>query len=103
MAQTPEGRVKDKIKRILKERHAYWYMPVSNGMGAPALDFIVCFRGYFLSIEAKAPGKRPTARQVQTMNKIKMADGHAIVVDGSHESYAEMIDWLNLYDDSYDG
>lgn len=98
MAQTPEGKVKDRIKRILKARHAYWYMPVSNGMGAPALDFIVCYRGYFLSIEAKAPGKKATARQVQTMNHIKNADGHALVVDGSQESYDDLIGWLELYD-----
>lgn len=98
MAATPEGKVKARIKQILKERHAYIYMPVTNGMGAPALDFIVCYKGYFLSIEAKAPGKHPTPRQVQTMNHIKNADGHAMVVDGTAESYKELIDWLNMYD-----
>lgn len=97
MAQTPEGRVKDKIKQILKDRHAYYYMPVTTCMGAPALDFIVCFRGYFLSIEAKAPGKRATPRQMNTIGKILQADGHAMVVDGSN--YEELHTWLDLYDE----
>lgn len=97
MAQTPEGKVKDRIKKILAERHAYYYMPVTNGMGAPALDFIVCFRGYFLSIEAKAPGKFATPRQVRTMNKIKDADGHTMVIDGD-DGYRELHKWMDLYD-----
>lgn len=94
MAQTPEGRVKDVIKKILKEHRAYSYMPVSNGMGAPALDFIVCHNGQYLSIEAKAPGKHPTPRQLQTIVKIREAGGYALVVDGSEESYIELRMWL---------
>ncbi len=81
MAQTPEGRVKDAIKKSCKLLGAYYYMPVSNGMGAPALDFIICYMGYFFSIEAKAPGKKPTARQELTIRAIKNAHGLAYVVD----------------------
>ena len=93
VAQTPEGKVKDQIKKILKERGAYCYMPVSNGMGAPALDFIVCYRGMFLSIEAKAPGKKATTRQEKTMRDIGKAHGATLVIDGS--DYEELIEWLN--------
>lgn len=94
MAQTPEGKVKDKIKKILKEYGAYYYMPVSNGMGAPALDFIACYKGKFLSIEAKAPGKHATPRQVKTMADIRMAGGEALMVDGSKETIVELLMWL---------
>ncbi len=57
MANTPEGKVKDKIKKMLKEHGAYFHMPVQNGMGAPTLDFVGCYCSHYFAIEAKAPGK----------------------------------------------
>ncbi len=80
---TPEGITKKKIKAILKKYNAYSYMPVSNGLGAPALDFIVCYRGLFLSIEAKAweGKKKMTSRQLHTSNEIVKADGTVFRVD----------------------
>lgn len=81
---TPEGRVKAMIKRrVIKEwPDAYGFMPVQNGMGAPALDFFYCIRGLFVAIEAKDFGKRPTPRQEVTADHIKIAGGMAVVVDG---------------------
>lgn len=78
--QTPEGRIKDKIKAILRKHNVYWHMPVQNGMGAPSLDFICCVRGNYLAIEAKAPGGKPTPRQLVTMRQINQAGGWTIVV-----------------------
>ena len=94
MAQTEEAKVKEKVKRILKEYYAYWYMPVTNGMGAPALDFIVCHKGRFLSIEAKRPGLEATPRQRATMAKISEAGGWAMVFDGNDADVAELLLWL---------
>ncbi len=80
---TPEGITKKKIKAILKKYNAYSYMPVSNGLGAPALDFIVCYRGLFLSIEAKAweSKKKMTSRQLHTSRGITKADGTVFLVN----------------------
>lgn len=77
---TPEGKVKDKIKRLLKKYGAYWLMPVQNGMGSPTVDFLVCHKGQFVGIEAKAPGKQPTDRQRQTMDKMVEAGAACFVV-----------------------
>jgi hypothetical protein len=81
---TPEGKVKHKIKQLLKERNIYYYMPVSNGMGrVGAPDFLCCWRGKWLAIEAKAPGKRgnTTPNQKRELASIRDAGGIAIVVD----------------------
>ena len=80
MATTPEGKIKSSIKKILNKHGVYSHMPVQNGMGAPSLDFVCCFKSFYLAIEAKAPGKKPTERQKKTMRKIRAAGGYAFVV-----------------------
>ena len=78
---TPEGRVKDKVKKALRDIHAYWFMPVQNGMGSPSLDFLICYNGRFFGIETKAPGKtKPTPRQANTMRAIENAGGGTFLV-----------------------
>lgn len=89
---TPEGKVKEQIKRLLKKYQAYWHMPVQNGMGSPALDFHVCHRGMYLGIEAKAPGKELTARQVITCKEITEAGGIVFTCDGTNLDILEL--WL---------
>lgn len=84
-SQTPEGRVKKAVKAWLVERNAYFYMPMSNGMGrVGAPDFIVCLAGgRFCAIETKAKGKRhnTTPNQDREIRAINTAGGFAIVVD----------------------
>lgn len=89
---TPEGRVKEYVKRRMQERWptSYRFMPVQNGMGAPGLDFFYCVNGYFLTIETKAPGKKPTPRQLVTAGDITKAGGVVWVVD-SVETLEEYI------------
>ena len=84
MASTPEGKVKDACKKYLKSIGAWFFMPVSNGMGQVGIpDIIICYRGLFVAIETKAPGKRnqTTANQDRVIEAIQKADGFAWVVD----------------------
>lgn len=84
MARTPETIVKTAIKRWLVDKGAWYFMPVSNGMGKMGIpDFICCLDGKFLAIEAKAPGKRgnTTPLQDRQLQLIANANGLAIVVD----------------------
>ncbi len=92
---TPEGITKKKIKALLKKYGAYSYMPVSNGLGAPSLDFIVCYRGLFLSIEAKAweGKKKMTSRQLHTSREIGKAGGSVFLVNGS-ETLNQLENWF---------
>jgi len=81
---TPEGRVKKKIRDYLKERGAYHYMPVQNGMGVVGIpDIVGCYKGQFFAIEVKAPGKKSTVtpNQQNQINLIGAAQGHVCVAD----------------------
>lgn len=95
MASTPEGQTKRKIDRALAEKKAYWHKPVQNGLGAPALDYHVCHFGFYAAIEAKAPGKKPTPRQLNTMSAVIKAGGSVFLID-RHDGadMAELIWWL---------
>lgn len=90
---TPEGKVKDKLKRILKANGVYWHMPVQNGMGAPSLDFICCYDGHYLAIETKAGNGQPTERQKITMREIEKAGGKTLLIN-EHEGWEELAQWL---------
>jgi hypothetical protein len=81
---TPEGKVKAQVKKVLarygEELDSQWYVP--NGMGSPALDCIVCYRGHHIEIETKALGKLPTPRQLVTIAKKEKAGAKVFVIDG---------------------
>ena len=84
MAMTPEGRVKAEVKKYLTSIGAWWYMPVSNGMGRVGCpDLLICHQGRFIAVETKAPGKRgnTTPNQDRELAAIQAADGLALVVD----------------------
>lgn len=84
MAMTPEGKVKKKVKEYLQSIGAWYYMPVSNGMGRVGCpDILVCYKGLFMAFETKAPGKikNVTPNQEREINAIKCANGLALVVD----------------------
>jgi hypothetical protein len=86
MAATPEGRVKDAIKKVLKEYNVWYFMPSANGFGKVGVpDFICCWKGRFLAIEAKAPGKinNTTPNQKMRIQEINDAMGIALAVDNA--------------------
>ena len=84
MAQTPEAAVKARIKKWLQVRGIWYCCPIGTGWGNSGVpDFVCCWDGQFLAIEAKAPGKRrnTTALQDDQIKAIHQAGGAAIVVD----------------------
>jgi hypothetical protein len=90
---TPERKVKEGVKKLLKLHGAYYLMPVMNGMGAPALDFHCIQNGRAFCIETKAPGKKPTPRQLLTIQSVVEAGGRCFVVDGE-AGITELETWL---------
>jgi len=81
---TPEGKVKEQCKLLLKTYGIWYYMPVQNGMGTVGIpDIIACWKGRFLAIETKAPGKRSntTPNQERVLAEIAAHGGMQIVVD----------------------
>ena len=90
---TPEGKVKDTVKKLLKSHGAYYHMPVQNGMGSPTLDFICCHQGRYFAVETKAAGKKLTERQESTKAQIEASGGKVFVVSDA-ESLYELQVWL---------
>lgn len=81
---TPEGKVKAAVKKWLQDRGVWYCMPMGTGFGSSGVpDFVCCWRGKFLAIETKAPGKRgsTTALQDRQIVGIHQAGGAALVVD----------------------
>ena len=94
MSTTPEGKPKQKIKALLTKYGAYVFMPVQAGYGAPSVDFLVCHRGCFGAIEAKAGSGRPTRRQELTMAEMRVA-GAAVFLINDVQGMDELEEWLN--------
>lgn len=91
---TPEGRIKARLKRRLKEEFdamIYMFWPVQMGLGATTLDCLIGYRGWFFAIETKAPGKKMTPRQEQCRDAMKKAGIIVFTVD-SNESIERVID-----------
>ena len=76
---TAENLVKREIKRGLTARGIWFFMPVQTGYGRRSVDFICCWQGLFLAIEAKAGENKLGRRQQATLEEIKEAGGRAVV------------------------
>jgi pantoate kinase len=97
MAATPESKVKDKIKAILKKHGVYYAMPIGTGYGNSGVpDFLCCAAGHFLAVEAKA-GKNPTtALQDKHLGQIKAQGGTALVINETNiNELDELLEKMN--------
>lgn len=102
---TPEGKVKDRVKKLLKqhEPRLWQHWPVQAGYGKPCLDCHGCYDGFYFAVETKAPGKKPTPRQEVTIEQLQ-ASGAAVFVIGERETddefrysgMEELADWLRV-------
>ena len=82
MASTPEVLVKKKIRKLLDEAGAYYAMPIGTGYGNSGVpDFLICHKGKFIAVEAKAGTNKPTALQELHLEKIRARGGIALVIN----------------------
>jgi hypothetical protein len=92
MAQTPEAKVKAKIKTILKTHGVYYAMPIGTGLGNSGVpDFLCCVNGKFLGIEAKAGKGKTTALQDKNLRDIDKAGGLTLVITEENIDVLEMM------------
>lgn len=99
---TPEGKTKDIIKKYLKtfveEGSLYYFMPVQGKFAKKGVpDFLLCYKGKFIGIEAKADGKSDTTTALQelTISQIKIAGGIALVISNKLEMEKFVEEYLN--------
>lgn len=79
---TPEGKVKKKGRVILNQMGVYHFPPFSGGYGRAGVpDDVGCYQGYFIGIEYKANGGKPTALQLKELHNIRECGGIALIID----------------------
>ena len=85
MAKTPEGEIKDQVRKVLDEMGAYYFFPAANGYGRTGIpDVIACVGGHFIGIESKAGSKQPTTLQQRELDNIEKAEGTSILVNADN-------------------
>lgn len=98
MARTAEGKVKDAVTKILRDKGAYYFFPMTGGFGRSGVpDIIACYKGYFLGIECKAGSNTPTPLQLAELAKIDKALGISMVVTEKNTHWVE--NTLNTVDE----
>jgi hypothetical protein len=94
MASTPEGTVKDSIKRVLDGRGPsntlWYYMPMMGTYGANGIgDFVCCVNKYFLMIEAKAKAPQQENQKIIEVC-VNRANGLYLLVGPKHISVEDL-------------
>lgn len=90
---TPEGKVKEKVKGLLKANGIWYTMPIGQTycrQGSP--DFLCCVRGMFVGIETKAGYGKPTAMQKEQMNCINESGGFTFCVN--EKNFDILKEWI---------
>jgi len=94
---TPEGKVKVRVKAIIKsyKPHVYSHWPVLNGMGEPTLDCNGSVGGEAFSVETKKEGAGLTMRQMRTKADMENGGVTVFVIVGRDDlALAEFDAWL---------
>jgi hypothetical protein len=82
MAMTPEAKVKKQIRKILDTTRTYYAMPIGTGYGSSGVpDFLVCHKGSFVGVEAKAGKGKTTALQEDNLQRIRDSGGTTLVIN----------------------
>lgn len=72
----------NRVKKFLKEQNCwfikYWGGAVYTKEGIP--DLLICCNGYFLGVELKGKGGRPSKLQLYNIDQIIKAGGIAMVL-----------------------
>lgn len=88
-----ERDVKNRIKEILDNMGVWWFMYVPVGYGKSGIpDFLCCFDGHFVAIEAKFGKEVPTPLQETQMKDMRAARAVTLVINEKNvEELASLI------------
>ena len=82
MGDTPEGKVKRRVKEMLRTFDVYYCTPVMGGYGSSGVpDILVCAFGKFLAIECKAGNNTTTALQDSHLAHIRDTHGTGLIIN----------------------
>lgn len=95
MSSGPEKHVENSIRILVQERGGWVIKIFANemqGVGYP--DLLLCYKGYFLAFETKAPNGKTAKIQQSTLQKIRNALGVAISVRSLNRA-REVLDYID--------
>lgn len=96
MTMTPEGKVKNQVKKILDAHKVYHFSPPGMGLGRAGIpDIIACFNGRFIGIECKAGKGQPTPLQSRELGRIDLAGGKTFVIRETNMNDIVEFIWAN--------
>lgn len=98
MAQTPEGKVKAAVRKMLDRLGIYHFMPPGMGLGRSGIpDIIGCCNGLFIAIECKAGKGKTTALQQRELEWINDVGGFTFVAreDNLEQLEQELMQWIS--------
>jgi Holliday junction resolvase len=98
MADTPEKKVKNAVRKVLDRLGIYYFMPPGMGLGRSGIpDIIGCYQGRFIAIECKAGKGKTTALQERELQWIKDAGGFTFVAreDNLEEMEGRLLLWIS--------
>jgi len=93
---TPEGKVKNQVKKILEAHKVYHFSPPGMGLGRAGIpDIIACFNGRFIGIECKAGKGQLTTLQSRELGRIDLAGGKTFVIRETNINEIVEFIWAN--------
>lgn len=79
---TPEGKVKSKVRDILKAAGAWYTTPMASAYSRAGVpDYLACHAGRLIGIECKAGGGKTTPLQEKELAAIRRAGGITFVTN----------------------
>jgi Holliday junction resolvase len=96
VADTPEKKVKNAVRKVLDRLGIYHFMPPGMGLGRSGIsDIIGCYNGRFIAIECKAGKGKTTALQERELAAVKAAGGFTYIAreDNLEEMEGRLLLW----------
>jgi len=88
-------RVIEYLRKLKRDGEPVWWLKIHGGplqhAGVP--DLLIVYHGVVLFVELKAPGKKPTRLQLETMRRISVAGGWTKVID-TEENLIRLLDLI---------
>lgn len=92
---TPEAALKTKLREYLTARGAFWSTVQGGAFAKPGdPDIVVCYKGRYVAVEAKAPKGRQSSIQRIRQKQIEDAGG-IYVLARTIEDVSEVLDRLD--------
>jgi hypothetical protein len=101
MAKTPEGKVKEKLDEYLDSlgEDCWYFKPMTFGYGRSGImDYIVCYKGFFLAPETKKKGGKSESWQEREQLAVNKAGGSA----GRVTDVETVKNWVSEINRKYD-